>query len=305
MSAEDPFADLEDLEPPAEGDTTNEAYLAARVEYLRAENRQLREEYTRARRSQYRRTALGLAVVGALAAAGGLLLPDARQVLFAMAGIGVFAGLLTFYLTPERFIPADVGERIYGTLATNEDAIAADLGLSDVRVYVPTGTSGEAGVRLFVPQHDAYDLPPSEALDAPFVTPADDSQRGLSLRPTGGSLHEEFERATTGQPADEPAPLTSQLADALVEQFELLDSATVDVDAEAGRASVAVEGSLYGDVSQFDHPVASLLAVGLATALDRPVRLSIDRPDDDRMDALVSLTWDPAETDDAGGDRSS
>lgn len=299
MSTDDPFADLEDLEPPGppggadESGPTTQDELAARIEYLRAENQQLRAEYTRARRSQYRRTAVGLVAVGAVAAIGGLLFDDTRQVLFALAGIGAFAGLLTLYLTPEQFIPADVGERIYGALATNEAAIVADLGLTDARVYVPSGASAESGVRLFVPQHDDYERPPGSALDAPFVVTDDDRQRGLSLRPTGGALYEEFERAAAGQPADDPAALTAQLADSLVEQFELLDAATADVDAADGRASVAVEGSRYGDLSQFDHPVPSLLAVGLATALGRSVVVGVDRPDDDRMDALVSLVWTP------------
>lgn len=298
MSVDDSIEDLLDIQTATDQASVDQEDLAARVEYLKAENEQLRREYTRARRSQYRRTALGLVLVGLLAVGGGLLFADARTVLFALGGTGVFAGLLTVYLTPEQFIAADVGERIYTALASNENALVADLGLTDDRVYVPTRTAGDIAVRLFIPQHSIENLPDAETLDTVFVTPEDDQQRGVSLRPTGDALFEEFARATTGQPADDPVTLVEQLTDALVGQFELVETAQVDVDIANGRASVGIGGSIYGRVDQFDHPAASFLAVGLARQLDTPIRVNVDDARDDRVDALITFQWVINEADD-------
>lgn len=303
MSVDDPIEDLLDIQTATDQASVDQEDLAARVEYLKAENEQLRREYTHARRSQYRRTALGLVLVGLLAVGGGLLFADARTVLFALGGTGVFAGLLTVYLTPEKFIPADIGERVYAALAANEAALVADLGLTDDRVYVPTRTAGDTAVRLFIPQHTIESLPDAETLDTVFVTPEDDQQRGVSLRPTGDALFEEFVRATTGQPADDPETLVEQLTDALVEQFELIESARVDVDAANDRASVGIGGSIYGRVDQFDHPVVSFIAVGLARQLDIPTRVTVDDAGDDRVDALLTFQWAINEADDREKER--
>lgn len=272
---------------PAEDQDRDE--LLARITRLNAENRRLREEYARARRSQYRRTALGLFLVGVVAAAGGALFPDARTVLFALGGIGIFGGVLTLYLTPESFVPASVGERVYRASAENGGALVADLGLSEQRVYVPVGDEHDT-VRLYVPQSSEYDPPEVDDLEDVFVVgPA--GQRGVSLRPTGEPLFAEFERTLTAPLADRAVPLLDQLATALVEQFEIADSAEGNVDEEAGRAEVSVTGSTYGDVDQFDHPVASFLAVGFARTFERPVGVRTVTGDD-REGTLLVLEWE-------------
>ncbi|WP_223302225.1 hypothetical protein [Haladaptatus sp. R4] len=93
--------------------TGDDEELAARVALLAEENERLRREYRRARQAEYRRTALALVGCGALAALAGVLFPDARSTLFALAGTGLFAGVLTYFLTPNRIVPASVGERTY------------------------------------------------------------------------------------------------------------------------------------------------------------------------------------------------
>ena len=270
-------------EPERADETPTE--LAARAELLAAENRRLREEYARARRSRYRRTALGLGIVGVIAVAAGLIFPAGREVLLVLGATGVFGAVLTYYLSPGRFVAADVGERVYAALATNQAALADELGLQDDRVYLP-GNESDAP-QLFVPQRIEYDLPTDRS--RPIVT--DGRERGLILEPTGGSLLTEFKQATPSEPASAPAPLAAQLTDSLVEQFELARSAEPDVDPAEGRATVAITGSAFGDVNRFDHPIASLLAAGFATGLDRPVRLNVD-PAGDRTDWLVTCRWD-------------
>ncbi|WP_126663191.1 hypothetical protein [Haloterrigena salifodinae] len=258
--------------------------LAAQVELLADENRRLREEYVRARQSRYRATAIGLAAIGIVAALGSIAFPDAREVLVALGATGLFGALLTYYLTPSRFVAADVGERVYTASTANVAAIGDELGLRDERVYLPGET---APARLYVPQHADYSLPDERA--GPIVV--DDDSRGLLLEATGAELFRPFERALTGDPAADPAPLAAQLTDGLVEQFELARSAESDVDAGDGRATIAVSDSAFGPIDRFDHPIPSFLAVGFAAGLERPVRLEI-APGDDRADWLITCRWD-------------
>lgn len=108
-------ASAEESTPAAESDLEQ----TARAELLAEENRRLRAEYARTQQTRYRRTAYGLAALGVLAVLGGLLFPNARGVLFALGGTGLFGGLLTLYLTPGQFVAADVGERVYAAMAAN------------------------------------------------------------------------------------------------------------------------------------------------------------------------------------------
>ncbi|MCU4754054.1 hypothetical protein OB919_19070 [Halobacteria archaeon AArc-curdl1] len=252
------------------GTTADDVERRAQLEMLAEENRQLREAYVSARQSPYRKTAQGLVVLGLVAGLGGLLLPDGRDVLFALAGTGLFGGLLTYYLTPEHFVTADVSENVYGTMAANEAAIAAELGLRDERIYLPTGDSRLA--RLFVPQRPETE-PPS-TLTAPLVS--ESSHRGLVLEATGTELLRSVRRTLEDDLARSPTELGDQLADGLVETLELARSAEVDVDADDGRATIAVAENEFGDLEQFDHPVASFFAVGFAVGLEQPVRLEVD-----------------------------
>jgi len=278
------------------GDTLDATALRTQIELLEDENQRLREEYARARQQQYRRSALGLAGLGAAAALGGVLFPTAGSVLFALAGTGLFLGVLIFYLSPEQFVPASIGRTVYSSLARNEADIVAELGLRDDRLYIPTETGD---VRLFVPQHEDFQIPDGDALDDAFVVTSDPSARGLALEPTGDGLADEFEQAVTGSVADDPATLAGQVCDALVEQFELVETATPDVDPTGGRVTVAVGESAFGAVTRFDHPVVSVLASALARTVDEPVRTDVREADDERVDYRITVTWDEdSETDD-------
>ncbi|MHC3439739.1 hypothetical protein ACYJ1Y_17015 [Natrialbaceae archaeon A-gly3] len=278
--------DIDDDSTPQEETIPVEDYrdLAARIELLSEENERLRAEYARARRSRYRKTALGLATLGALAGLGGLLFAANRDVLFVLAATGLFGALLTYYLTPGQFVAAEVGERVYAKLAKNHEALTADLGLEDERVYLPADDLER--VALFVPQHQEYDYPDIDT--GPIIT--DEHSRGLVLETTGEGLFREFKQGLTGELATTPTPLATQLADGLVEQFELVKSADPDIDADNGRVTVALTESAFNDVDRFDHPAASFLAVGFAIGLERPVTLEVDRGDE-RADWLVTCRW--------------
>ena len=300
MSVSDTQQDETTTDPDADradGSAERSLEHAARAELLAAENERLRAEYARARQSQYRRTALGLVLVGAVAALAAVLFPDGREVLFALAAVGLFGGVLTYYVTPESFVAADVGERIYAAMAANEAAIAGELGLGDDRVYVPVDDG--VGVSLYVPQRATDEPPGPDDVTGPILTEPD--HRGLALEPTGAALFAEFERVLTGELATAPEPLATQLADGLVEQFELAGGADPDADLAAGRVTVAITGSAFGDVDRFDHPIASFLAVGFVAGLERPIRLEVT-PGDDRADWLVTCRWDDENEADKDGD---
>lgn len=301
MSTDSGYDDLEELEALLDDDEedVDAASLQAELVALEAENERLRREYAQAQQVRYRRTAFGLLAIGVVAIGGGLLFPESQPVLFALGGTGLFAGLLTLYLTPEQFIPADVGERVYAALAANERALVADLGLSEHRVYLPATATAEESVQLFVPQQAEYALPDTIEDTSVFVVTENARERGVLFGPTGEALYQEFEYATADIAADTPGLLADQLVDALVEQFELIDRGRVEVDLTEGQARIGISGSVYGAVDQFDHPVPSLIAVGLVRGLDQAVQVQVTDSDDDRIDALVTITWEAAETDTA------
>jgi hypothetical protein len=249
--------------------------IKRRIETLERENSRLRDEYARLRRVGYRRTALGLALLGLIAVGGGAAFPDVRGVLFALGATGLFAAVLTFWITPERFVTADVGERIYTALTTTYDAAIAELGLEGQPVYVPR----DSGPRLYIPQQETESEPPVEVdLTQTFVVAADSAaNRGLSVIPTGAPLIEELQRVQTLPTAAEPLAMT--LADAVVELFGLADRVSTDVDEAGGRAVFELEAPVYGEPTRFDHPVVSILAVGLAVGLESPVRATVAETD--------------------------
>lgn len=291
----------ETTERATEADETR-ADLAAQVELLAEENRRLRDEYVRARQHAHRRTALGLFAVGALALAGALAVPDSRTVLLALGGTGVFAGILTYFLTPQQFVAAEVGERVYAAFAATGAELVAELGLQDDRVYAPVRATDEAfaDVRLFVPSRSDFLVPNRDRLESLFVVTGQERERGVSLSPTGGGLYREFESSMVDDLAERPADLADQLADALVEGFELAESATAEADPDGGRVTVEVAGSVYGRVDRFDHPVASLVAVGMAANLDAPVSVEVTTVESGPADYFVTCEWNPEAVEVAG-----
>ncbi|MGQ4557351.1 hypothetical protein [Halobellus sp. GM3] len=273
---------------PTTTETTNSSReeLLTQLELLNTENQELYNSYVRAKHTQYRRTAIGLGVIGVIAAVSGVVIPSAQTILLSLAGVGVFGSVLTLYLTPEQFIAADTGRDVYLTLASNEEALTTELGLTDDRIYVPTG-SPERPVVLFVPQVDEYVIPEAEPLTETIIATEDAQSRGVAFTPSGSRLFESFQQALAGSLAETPAELGSQLTEALTTQFELLDSAQAEVDTDLQGLTVIVSGSAYGPVTRFDHPVVSFIATGLAHGLECPVTISTIESGDTRADYRI------------------
>lgn len=237
--------------------------LRTQLAVVREENERLREEYARARRTSYRRTASALVLIGLAAISGGVILTGVREVLFVVGAIGVFGGILTWYLTPERVLTVGVAESVYSALAANGRRLQEELGLQETLVYVPSQT----GSWLFLPAHHDVSLP--DELTGGFQLLED--SRGVALTPTGRALYDEFTAASSRSSPSSRRVVATQLGDALVEQFEIADAVTVDESAEADRLVVSIDGVAFGSLTEFDHPAVSVLACGLAETQDVPV----------------------------------
>ncbi|WEL20589.1 hypothetical protein [Halorhabdus sp. BNX81] len=261
-----------------ESDRVSEAELAV----LRAENDRLREQFQQAKRTTYRRTAIAFVGIGLVSFGGALLLPNVQTVLAAFGATGIFAAVLTRFITPETFHAASVTERIFDATAENGASIVTELGLQETRLYVPLG---ERDTRLYVPAHRHYTIPDGQALRSVFVVTGDERERGVSLHPTGGPLYEEFE--TIAAETADLEQFTTQLGDAVVEQFGLARRVEATIRPAENEARFEIAGSTCGHVGAFDQPVVSLLATGLTRHLEEPVRIEFP----DAADGIVRCVW--------------
>jgi hypothetical protein len=256
-------------------DELDTAALADLIETLEAENQRLRETVSAAERRKHRYTALGFAVLGVVALGGAALFSPVRDVLIALGGTGLFGAVLIYFLTPEQFITASVGEQIYTTLAENEAAIVDDLALQGEPVVLPaTGTAAPA--RLFVP------LQPGTMPTVPITSSEPfraDGPTGVSFEPTGAPLYTAVSD-TAGTLPTTPAGVATTVGDALVEQFELIKGVEVEIDTDSGvgadRVTMTIDGSTYGSLDRFDHPVVSVGATALAAELDTAVTFDVE-----------------------------
>jgi hypothetical protein len=229
-----------------------------------------------------RNTALGFAVLGGLCFLTGLALPDSRQLLFALAGIGGFAAVLTHAIAPDRTLDARDGRRVYETAAGN---LAQLLDL----------TGAESGAReRYVPEV-------SEGRTTVHLTIASAPDRDLELEPIGRPFVAELDRTLEHGLASRPDRLTEQLTDALVARFEFATRADSFVDVDGRRIDVTVSESAFGPLDAFDHPVVSVLGVGLAAGLERPVDVPVSG-EGDHGERIVTFRWDEPEKVDGDAD---
>jgi hypothetical protein len=208
-------------------------------------------------------------VTGLIALAGAVVLVPLRELLVALGFTGLFGAVLTYFLTPERFVSATIGEQIYTTLADNEAAIVDDLMLGGEPLLYPT-PDADVPARLFVPQVPETVPADDSDLSTPFTT---GEVNGLALEPMGTALYRELQTVADRLP-ETPPEIATVVGEALIEQFELIDSVEVDGDTE--RVTMAIDGSAYGPPDRFDHPVSSLLATTLAAELETVVTPTVE-----------------------------
>jgi len=247
---------------------------------LRTENERLRRELERTTRTTYRRTAVALLVVGLLSALAGLVVPAAQDVLVVVGAIGVFGGVLTWYLTPERVLAASVTESVYRAHAETIASMRAELGLRDDTVYLPSDDHA-GGAVLFLPLHANYDVP--EDATHTFVITDSDPARGVTLHPTAGTLARALDRSLTA-PLDRDR-LPTVVPEAIVEQFELADNATAALADDT--LTLDVDAPAIDGLDRPDHPIVSLCAVTAARTLEEPVQVE----NIDTTAGRITLSW--------------
>jgi len=247
---------------------------------LRTENERLRQELERTTQTTYRRTALALLVVGLSGIAGGVAFPAGRTVLVVVGAIGVFGGILTWYLTPDTVLSVSVAESITDAHARTVADLQRDLDLRDDIVYAPA-PGCVAETKVFLPLHAAYELP--EDLDDLFQTDTPDPTRGVALQPTGAQLYRALDRSL--DESLDAGRLPDAVPEGLVEQFELATSARGELDTNA--FTVQLEGPAIDRLDRPDHPIVSFVGVATAQALDQPIRVDAVNPTDGR----ITLTW--------------
>lgn len=165
------------------------------------------------------------------------------------------------------------------------------LALTDDHIYVPVENATSPRIRLFVPQYTEYTIPHAEKLDSVLVFPADDHGRGVAFEPTGGPLVEELQSATDNGLTADLETLAGQLAEGLVEVFELADSAKSDVDIDNGRISIQVTNRVYGPADRFDHPVASIITAAVAAEQNTPAKFEMAEPENETYVITYSLDY--------------
>ncbi|WP_242695506.1 hypothetical protein [Halomontanus rarus] len=213
------------------------------------------------------------------------MFPDTRDVLFTLAAAGLFGGVLTYYLSPDRHAATVISESLYAAVASNGVALTDALKLDTNPIYIPVDTASE--VHLYVPDRSEYRIP--EEPSVPGFT--EDDYSGLVLTPTGRGLFQEFECILPSDLPTAPEPLAVALSEGLVEGLELAGRADPEVDVATGRATIGISDGLFGPLVQFDHPIASFLGIGFAIGLDRPVVLTV-ASGSDRTEWLVTCRWE-------------
>lgn len=275
---------IPDTEVPENDDEENPESTIAELE---AELARLRQEYDAARRTQYKRTAIGLALIGIAALAGGAVIAPVREVLIILGITGLFGAVITYYITPETFVAADIGERVSADLAENLGDIVVELGLTTNRLYVPTDTTPP--VRLFIPRVDPYSIPDADALSDTLVITSERRTHGLALTPAGNRLFDSFEQTRDGPLTDDPTTIADQLATGLTDGVEL--AANVDTEQTAEKIiTVRITQTQFGTATRFDNPATSFFAVGLAIALDTPIEVEYYETEEPQT-IRASFSW--------------
>lgn len=241
-------------------------------------------------RSRHRRTAVALFGLGVLAVVITYLIRDSRSatVLLALGGSGLFLGVIYYYQFPNQFTSASVSEAVYTAYANAGTAMS---GQRSRALFLPRRSESGPSVRLFIPKSGVDDQSDNDTLETDVLTV--DGQAGVAYQPTGEELFPAFKRTLSEAPSDQPRLLAEQIADSVVNQFELAENVETTVYDDSGRVTVGLEDSHFGRVDYFDHPVPSLLAVGFVRVLDSPVEIHTEAiSDDERFDYVISCQWD-------------
>lgn len=246
----------------------------ARLTSLVAENSRLRADHdAQVRGSRLRRAALVIGALGVVFGLVGVAFPELRTVAISLAGVGLFTSVLLYYTTSERFVSLHVAERIHDPLAEGREALVGTFGVADRRVYVPISDDPPRARVLALPA--GADVPPVTAVESVVVDAAAGGEPtdGLSFRPSGEELFATYAPRLDEDIDVQPDELGTELAEVVVEEFELAADIEVEAELDAGRLRVDVVDAAFGPATRFDHPIASFFGTGFAVVLREAVRV--------------------------------
>ncbi|WP_336338309.1 hypothetical protein [Haloarcula brevis] len=208
------------------------------------------------------------AALGLVLVVAAVAVPAAETLLLSWGGTALFLAVLLRFVFTGPTVPAAVTTAVYTTMADDARRRAPDA----PHRYVP----GDDGVSLAV--------------------------GGETFDPVGTRLLAATETPVGDGPAAERLAV---VVDVVINELELAGRASATT--AAGEATVTVVGSRVGTAALFDHPVASVVGVALADALETGVR--VDTSVEDGV-LVVSCRWsqraeellDGAEADEDGED---
>lgn len=257
----------------------------------------LQSHHSNGRQFRYRRMGVALGLVGLVTYLLSWFYPETRELLLIIGGTGLFTAVMVFYLTPERFVPVSVSERIFEPLLENNRDIVNELGFRGPPVYVPIGehdgSDGTREVVLFISEHEKSELPGSDVLAERTII-MDSDRRGFAVRPSAISLIRNFTASVSSGLNNNPPQLTAQLTDGLTNSLEFIGSATEEIRQDENRATFRISSPCYSNLDRIDNPIPSFIGTGLAAGLGSPVEVTVrESPEDEVGDWVIDCTWKP------------
>lgn len=222
-------------------------------------------------------TGMGLFVIlSGLCFGGGLLVPPLRKPLVALGCASLFGAILLYVVTPERFLAADVVRSIESATSRNLTSLVGRVDVAPTPRYVPT----DSGVKLFFPDLATDPTPPPAELSG-------DPGQGLVLEPVGCELVSEMVFPTDEIPAD-TFDAMELLSPFLTDQLGLAERMAVESH-DAEHVTVRVTGNVFDTDEPLDHPIQSVLSVGLALAVGKPVQPTLTAVEEGEF--LITFRW--------------
>jgi hypothetical protein len=179
----------------------------------------------------------------------------------------------------------DAADRVYSALAATGRTLQAEFDLPDRYTYAPTDEGEPGFTPVYLVVHDE-----TGGRSTRERQPVISEGGSITLYPTGSALLDASEEFGVTELAADPVELGNQLSEAVVSGLELADSVDTTVDASAGTATVTVRRPRFAPATGFDHPTASVFAVGFAHGLDRAVTMAAEAAPDGQT-YRVTCRW--------------
>jgi len=267
-------------------DTKRESEIRERLEQLETENAQLHSQLASA--VKYRNFAIVLVATAVVSLGLSWRFPGRRTVYVGLAGVGFIGVVVLLVYAKEPLVSDKVLRAIRNTRNQNIVEISQVLGTQTRVSYVPVPGDD---VRMCISSHSLEQLSTVDG-NKPSITKVDD-QYCLLMEPTGKRLLFEAEKQAVKLPDNAESALPV-LLEAVTDQFVLAETIEVITTGEAigsgdYQVTVRVGGVRFGDATNIDHPISSLIGTGLATVIQTPVETTAATTDD--RATMITFSW--------------